>query len=311
MHVSTNIPTRFIGCDVGKAEIVIFDSRTGHTTKISNTGAALARFAASLDPDGLVICEATGGYEAALLDALVTAGRPVHRADARKVKAFIRSLGTLGKSDAIDACALARYGSERHDRLARWQPRDHQRDRLHLLVTARRELVRERVAYRNRLQAPGMAPIEPASAASSQRSTPKSPASTPISIPSSRLATRYTRPSPSCAPSPASDPPLPPSSPPSCPNSVPSDDARPPPSPASLPIPGKAAPKTPIAEPAVDGPRSNTPCSWPPSPPPATILPCATSTSASKATAKNPSSPSSPSCAKSSSSLTLASATLN
>jgi transposase len=161
MHVSTNIPTRFIGCDVGKAEIVIFDSRTGHTTKISNTGAALARFAASLDPDGLVICEATGGYEAALLDALVTAGRPVHRADARKVKAFIRSLGTLGKSDAIDACALARYGSERHDRLARWQPRDHQRDRLHLLVTARRELVRERVAYRNRLQAPGMAPIEP------------------------------------------------------------------------------------------------------------------------------------------------------
>jgi transposase len=161
MHVSTNIPTGFIGCDVGKAEIVAFDSRTGHTTKISNTGAALARFAASLDPDVLVICEATGGYEAALLDALVTAGRRVHRADARKVKAFIRSLGSLGKSDAIDACALARYGSERHDRLACWQPRDRQRDRLHLLVTARRELVRQRVAYRNRLQAPGMAPIEP------------------------------------------------------------------------------------------------------------------------------------------------------
>lgn len=161
MHISTTIPTCFVGCDVGKAEIVVFDSRTGHTTKISNTGTALARFAASLDPDALVICEATGGYEAVLLDALVTAGRHVHRADARKVKAFIRSLGTLGKSDAIDACALARYGSERHDRLARWQPRDHQRDRLHLLVSARRELVRERVAYSNRLQAPGMAPLKP------------------------------------------------------------------------------------------------------------------------------------------------------
>jgi transposase len=161
MDGSTIIPTHFIGCDVGKAEIVVFDSQTEHTTTVSNTGEALARFAASLACEALVICEATGGYEAALLDALVTAGRSVHRADARKVKAFIRSLGILGKSDAIDACALARYGSERHDRLARWQPRDHQRDRLHLLVSARRELVRGRVAYRNRLQAPGMAPIEP------------------------------------------------------------------------------------------------------------------------------------------------------
>lgn len=161
MDISATMPTCFVGCDVGKAEIVVFDSSTRHTTTVSNNGAALAQFAASLAPDALVICEATGGYEAALLDALVTAGRCVHRADARKVKAFIRSLGILGKSDAIDAGALARYGSERHDRLARWQPRDRQRDRLHLLVSARRELVRERVAYRNRLQAPGVAPIEP------------------------------------------------------------------------------------------------------------------------------------------------------
>lgn len=161
MDGSTTIPACFIGCDVGKAEIVVFDSSIGRTTSLANERAALARFAASLDPDALVICEATGGYEAALLDALITAGRRVHRADARKVKAFIRSLGILGKSDAIDACALACYGSERHDRLARWQPRDRQRDQLHLLVTARRELVRDRVAYRNRLQAPGMAPIEP------------------------------------------------------------------------------------------------------------------------------------------------------
>jgi transposase len=156
MDGSTTLPTAFIGCDVGKAEIVVFDSASGRTTKVPNKKAALARFAATLDPDALVVCEATGGYEAVLLDALVTAGRPAHRADARKVKAFIRSMGTLGKSDAIDARALARYGSERHDRLPRWQPRDHQRDTLLLLVTLRRELVRDRVAHRNRLQAPGM-----------------------------------------------------------------------------------------------------------------------------------------------------------
>lgn len=160
-HRPTTFPNSFVGCDVGKAEIVVFDSRTGRIATVANDGPALAAFAATLAHDALVICEATGGYEAALLDALIAADRPVHRADARKVKAFIRSFGTLGKSDTIDARALARYGSERHEHLARWQPRDRQRDQLHLLVTTRREIVRQRVACRNRLQAPGMAGVRP------------------------------------------------------------------------------------------------------------------------------------------------------
>ena len=73
----------------------------------------LTRIAASLDATCLVVCEATGRYEAALLNATVKADIAAHRADARKVKAFIRSFGILGKSDAIDARALARYGAER------------------------------------------------------------------------------------------------------------------------------------------------------------------------------------------------------
>ena len=153
------IPARFIGCDVGKAEIVVFDSLGGQTTSLPNQPPALAAFAATLDDASLVVCEATGGHELPLLDALATAGRAVHRADARKVKAFIRSFGTLGKSDAIDARALARYGSERHDRLARWTPRERSRERLHLLVATRRDLVGQRVACSNRLQAPGSAPV--------------------------------------------------------------------------------------------------------------------------------------------------------
>jgi transposase len=153
------IPVRFIGCDVGKAEIVVFDSGDGQTTRLPNAGEALAAFAATLDETSLVICEATGGYEALLLDAIVTAGHAVHRADARKVKAFIRSFGTLGKSDAIDARALAQYGRERHERLARWIPRERARDQLHLLVMTRRELVQQRVACNNRQQAPGAAPV--------------------------------------------------------------------------------------------------------------------------------------------------------
>lgn len=154
MNAMTTSPTRFIGCDVGKKEIVVYDSGSQAISAIANTAAALATFAAGLDKDVLVICEATGGYEAALLDALVDAGRPVHRADARKVKAFIRSFGTLGKTDTIDARALATYGKERHHRLSRWQPLDKDRQRLSALVLLRQAIVADQTAWGNRRQAP-------------------------------------------------------------------------------------------------------------------------------------------------------------
>jgi len=151
----TTLVSRFVGCDVGKHSIIAYDSGSGRCRTLANAPDALGAFAAALDPDCLVICEATGGHETALLTALAEAGRPAHRADARKVKAFIRSLGTLGKTDAIDARALARYGQERHDRLVRWQQREPERERLQALVAARLQLVADRTALANRIAAPG------------------------------------------------------------------------------------------------------------------------------------------------------------
>lgn len=149
---------RVLGCDVGKDEIVVFDSGSGRLRKIANRPEALAAFAAELDGDSLVVCEATGGYELALLAALLAAGVPAHRADARKVKAFIRSFGTLGKSDAIDAKALARYGRDRRADLPLWRAPDTQRVQLQRLVLTRSDFVRDRVAFENRRDAPGADP---------------------------------------------------------------------------------------------------------------------------------------------------------
>lgn len=154
--VMPNTPV-FVGCDVGKDEIAVFVSEGERAFNISNDPKALARFARELPPDSLVICEATGGYESALLAALVSAERACHRADARKVKAFIRSLGTLAKTDSIDARALARYGAERHDRLTLWRPADKAQQQLQELVMMRRDLVASRVAWNNRSKAPGSA----------------------------------------------------------------------------------------------------------------------------------------------------------
>jgi transposase len=154
-------PSRFIGCDVGKTAIVVFDTASGRTYAVANTPEALSGFAASLEATCFVVCEATGGYERHLLAALIAAGVPACRADARKVKAFIRSFGTLGKSDAIDANALARYGRDRYAELPLWSAREPERERLQALVLARRDLVKDRLAYANRRAAPAAEPVHP------------------------------------------------------------------------------------------------------------------------------------------------------
>jgi len=156
-HAATPI-SRVLGCDVGKTTIAVFDDATGRSLAIANEPGALSDFAAGLEATCLVVCEATGGYESALLAALLAAGVPAHRADARKVKAFIRSFGTLGKTDAIDAKALARYGKDRCAELARWQAKDRERLRLQTLVLIRRDMVTDRLAYANRRAAPGAEP---------------------------------------------------------------------------------------------------------------------------------------------------------
>ncbi len=161
MTALTTPVSRFIGCDVGKKTIVVFDSRAASTRSVPNHPDDLKNFAAELDRDCFVVCEATGGYEAALLDALAQAGRAAHRADARKVKAFIRSFGILGKSDAIDAKALARYAQDRHTELSQWLAPDLYRTQIQALVMTRRDLVVQRTAWNNRLTGPSAGAAKP------------------------------------------------------------------------------------------------------------------------------------------------------
>ena len=152
---------RALGCDVGKDTIVIFDSLTGTARTVDNTPAALRRVVAGLGGDTLVVCEATGGHEATLLAVATQAGLPAHRADPRKARAFIRSLRSHGKTDVIDAQALARYGLERRPELPLWHPPSAAQTALQSLVRLRADLVRDRADYTRRLKAPGDGPDKP------------------------------------------------------------------------------------------------------------------------------------------------------
>ena len=152
---------RFIGCDVGKTALVFSSLGETSTKAIPNTKAAISAFISKLDANCLVVCEATGGHEALLLTCLAVQNIPAHRADARKVKAFIRSYGVLGKTDDIDARQLALYASERHTQLALWQEPNRNAQELQSLILTRQDLVADRVAWNNRLKAPGASAAAP------------------------------------------------------------------------------------------------------------------------------------------------------
>ena len=86
-----------------------------------------------------IICEATGGYEQALLAALHTARVPVTLINPRQVRDFARAKGLLAKTDALDAAVLAEYG--RVFTPAATGARTPTQQRLTHLVTRRQELL--------------------------------------------------------------------------------------------------------------------------------------------------------------------------
>lgn len=151
-----------LGCDVSKDSVTIFDSLSGRLQEVDNEPKALRRVLAELLPgpaaDSLLVCEATGGYEARLLSAAWQAGLPAHRADPRKASNFARSLRSHGKTDSIDAQGLARYGLERADSLPLWQPPTPRQQALRDLVRLRAGLANTHADYARRLKAPGEGP---------------------------------------------------------------------------------------------------------------------------------------------------------
>lgn len=152
-------PSFILGCDVGKDRIVVFDSRLDQHAEWPNDPQSLQAVLADLPAGGLLVCEATGGYEAALLAAAHAAGLACHRADPRKAHAFARSLQSHAKTDTIDAEALARYGAERGDTLPRWQPPAPAQAALTALVQLRSDLTEALADWRRRLKAPGAGPV--------------------------------------------------------------------------------------------------------------------------------------------------------
>ena len=108
--------TVYVGIDIAKATLQVH--RQGSQAEWANTPAAHRKLCKELKsfPAVHVVCEATGGYEQALVGALHKAKIPVSVVNPAQVRAAARARGLRAKSDRIDAAMLTDYGQ-------RYQPK--------------------------------------------------------------------------------------------------------------------------------------------------------------------------------------------
>lgn len=141
-------PSVYAGLDIAKASLQLH--LQGKLYDLSNTPEGQAqlikRLAAS--PGVHVICEATGGYERAVVAALHAAAVPVSVLNPARVRQFARASGELAKTDPIDAAMLTAFGHAFAPEPT--SPRTATEIKMAALVTRRVQLLELRVAEAQR-----------------------------------------------------------------------------------------------------------------------------------------------------------------
>jgi transposase len=151
-----------VGIDVAKATLEVAISGRAKALAFANDEAGCAALLAELSSlrVGLVLFEATGGFELACATALQLAGLAVAVVNPRQARDFARAMGHLAKTDRIDAAVLAdmaRTLLARGDlsKLVKPLP-DAQQLELQGLVTRRRQLMAMKLAEDHRMKMPGV-----------------------------------------------------------------------------------------------------------------------------------------------------------
>jgi len=141
-----------VGIDVGKAklDVGLVDDKKVRVWANTEVGRAELSEWVLQQEASLVVVEASGGYEAALVSELVGRGQAVALVNPTRVRAFARAEGVLAKTDKIDARVIARFGATMKPQ-ARAR-RDKNQVELNDLVTRRRQLVEMLTVEKNRLQ---------------------------------------------------------------------------------------------------------------------------------------------------------------
>lgn len=130
-----------VGIDVSKAMLEVAIRPNGERISLPNDESghqALIERLRGVRPQRIVL-EPTGGFELAIVQALVVADLPVVVVNARQMRQFAQAVGRLAKTDRIDADVIAHFAEAIQPQI-RELPGEDQRQ-LEALITRRRQLV--------------------------------------------------------------------------------------------------------------------------------------------------------------------------
>jgi transposase len=143
---------KYIGIDVSKDQLDVVIWGEKNCLEVANSKKGITKLIKQmlgLAPK-LIVVEASGGYEEALVMALFEAGLPVALVSPQRVRQYARAKGLLAKTDRIDAQLLADYGKHIQPRL--FVGKSEERKRLSALIGRRKQLHEMLQAEKNRLR---------------------------------------------------------------------------------------------------------------------------------------------------------------
>ena len=146
--MNQNIPAVYAGLDIAKASLQLhFQGKSSDLPNTTSGHTHLVQRLAAV-PGVQVVCEATGGYERAVVAALHAAAIPVSVINPARVRQFARASGKLAKTDPIDAAMLTAFGQALAPEPT--APRTATEIKLAALISRRAQLLELQVAERQR-----------------------------------------------------------------------------------------------------------------------------------------------------------------
>jgi transposase len=141
----------FVGIDVAKGHLDVHLLPQGTAFRVANDDGGIADLVTRLRAVGpaLIVLEATGGYQNAVVAALGAADLAVAVVNPRQARRFAEGHGRLAKTDALDAATLALFAAQvRPQARPRPGPAAQQ---FAALLGRRRQLLQMRLAEQQRL----------------------------------------------------------------------------------------------------------------------------------------------------------------
>jgi transposase len=148
----TTSSRNFVGIDVSKERLDIAVLGEKKASQVGNDEVGIAKLVMKmqkLKPE-LIVVEATGGYQRAVVFGLYEAGLPVAVVNPARVRQYARASGLLAKTDKLDAFNLAEFGKQMKPR--RFEAKSESGRYISALLVRRRQVEEMLKAEKSRLR---------------------------------------------------------------------------------------------------------------------------------------------------------------